>query len=579
MRNTLFTFILFIFTISPAFAQHTNIWGVTNEGGSGNAGVIFRYNYTTNKLDTVYNFIPYLSHWPVAALNFSGSQGKFYGTVTSGGNVNVSTGGIYSFDPLTYSFSLKVDFYPSGKGAFPQGRLFETRPGYFWSVSSGGGAYNYGTVFTYDAVNNTHTTRKSFSGSGDGYTPYDGPILAPNGKMYGITHQGVGTGGGVIYEIDTATYSYAIKHQFAYSTGNQPQGRLLLAADGNIYGATTSGGTYNGGTIFRYNYTTNVLTHLASFSDTTGKVCTGHLIQASDGHIYGVASNGGDSSGGTIFRYNISNNTLAKMASFNPVNTGGYGLGGLCEAPDGLLYGLTNMGGAFGKGTLYAFNITTATIVKKQDFSGANGAKPQFTDLMVATTNTQPQATLLQTRDTLCAGIRDTLVFNVADPDGDTMQTTITSSNNAIINAAATTISRISNTNQYQLIYTAAANTTGNVDLTFVFADGYGAVDSVVTTIYVKDCTPPSSAVAGTQLSKGFNLSPNPASDHMQLRLQDASEHIMMVRLTDALGRTTLITGSKSGHQALAIDALSRGPYVVQVITEKQLYEGRVILK
>ena len=71
---------------------------------------------------------------------------------------------------------------------------------------------------------------------------------------------------------------------------------LLQGADGNLYGAASSGGLYGGGTIFRIT-TGGTLTTLYNFcaqtNCTDGATPYGALVQAADGSFYGITTYGG----------------------------------------------------------------------------------------------------------------------------------------------------------------------------------------------------------------------------------------------------------------------------------------------
>ena len=76
---------------------------------------------------------------------------------------------------------------------------------------------------------------------------------------------------------------------------------LLLASDGNLYGMTSAGGAYNGGTVFRITPGGSE-TVLWSFGNgTDGASPYGSLIEGSDGNFYGMTNLGGLYARGTVF--------------------------------------------------------------------------------------------------------------------------------------------------------------------------------------------------------------------------------------------------------------------------------------
>ena len=101
-------------------------------------------------------------------------------------------------------------------------------------------------------------------------------------------------------------------HNFTFTDGNDPVG-LLEATDGKLYGVTSEGGNNNCifgcGTIFKTD-ASGVITTLHSFDGSDGSVATGGLVQGSDGALYGTTSNGGSSTHcqngcGTAFKLEV----------------------------------------------------------------------------------------------------------------------------------------------------------------------------------------------------------------------------------------------------------------------------------
>jgi uncharacterized repeat protein (TIGR03803 family) len=78
----------------------------------------------------------------------------------------------------------------------------------------------------------------------------------------------------------------------------------------------------------------------------------GDLLLASDGKIYGTCSN----LNGSIWRINKDGSGFERFDVFNGTN-GRVPLGGLVQAPDGLLYGTTSAGGAGNNGTIFRIDL------------------------------------------------------------------------------------------------------------------------------------------------------------------------------------------------------------------------------
>src|SRR5271166_6371340 len=138
---------------------------------------------------------------------------------------------------------------------------------------------------------------------------------------------------------------------------------LVQGLDGNLYGTTYSGGTYNVGTVFEVD-TAGALTTLYSFCS-TALPCTGGfapfagLVQAIDGDFYGTTALGGTNAVGAVFKITPTGalTWLYNFCSEPSCIDGSYPEGALIQAQDGNLFGTTRTGGTNGSGTV--FEITT----------------------------------------------------------------------------------------------------------------------------------------------------------------------------------------------------------------------------
>ena len=108
------------------------------------------------------------------------------------------------------------------------------------------------------------------------------------------------------------------------------------------------------------------LTLLSDFSSSpslAGAVGTlSGLIQATDGNLYGTAEDGGANGDGFIFRVTLSG-AVTVLYSFSASTDGGASPGphGVIQATDGNLYGITSQGGVDGDGTVYRLTLPAAS--------------------------------------------------------------------------------------------------------------------------------------------------------------------------------------------------------------------------
>jgi len=180
-----------------------------------------------------------------------------------------------------------------------------------------------------------------------------GLVLATDGNLYGTTFGGGLYGSGTVFRV-TPSGSLTKLHSFCAQSGCPdgafPQGNLIQATDGNLYGTTTQGGLGCAnvddacGTVFRMTLAgdfTTVYTFCLQAGCPDGEAPHGAIVQASDGNVYGVAG-GVSGSGGEIFRLTLAGDlTVPYTFCQQPGCPDGSGPTGLSTGPDGALYGAT----------------------------------------------------------------------------------------------------------------------------------------------------------------------------------------------------------------------------------------------
>ncbi len=174
------------------------LYGTTLSGGTANNGTLFEYNYTINSVQKKIDFTGLNGENPMSTLA-RGSDGKLYGTTNTGG-IN-DDGTIFAYDPLTDSLATLGDFSQTQTGRYPmQEQLLEYSPGIFYGVCSQGGSGNIGTIFQYDVAADTITRKYTFVQTGsNGWYPHGSLIPAPGGALYGMNWTGGTNGEGTIY--------------------------------------------------------------------------------------------------------------------------------------------------------------------------------------------------------------------------------------------------------------------------------------------------------------------------------------------------------------------------------------------
>ena len=298
------------------------------------------------------------------------AQFRLVGLTSTGG----TKGGGTAFSMLSNgtSFSVANAFSYNG-GRNPYAGLVEGTDGFFYGMMSEGGTSSDGTIFKMNA-SGTITVLKNLDYYVTGARPHGNLIQATDGNFYGLTYQGGRHGSGTIFKITSAGMLTVLRHLHSDTTGIYPQGDLVQATDGNLYGMTSRGGTNEYGTAFKIT-PGGTFTLLKSFDGTTGRYPYGGFLQGTDGAFYGMTSEGGANSYGTIFKM-TTGGTLTILKSLD--NTSGrYPYGSLTKGSDGAFYGMTNSGGTNGYGTIFRITSSGSFSVKKALDGAATGSYPE----------------------------------------------------------------------------------------------------------------------------------------------------------------------------------------------------------
>ena len=205
-----------------------------------------------------------------------------------------------------------------------------------------------------------------------------GVSIGPGSQLVITTSSGATNGYGGIYTIEPSAHTATLRHAFTLAEGSTPSGRLTLGADGKYYLLMFSGGSAECGTILQMD-TNWVVTKFKDLAPGSAYGChpVGTLLKTRDGVLYGMARSGGNFSVGTIFSLDMAGN-LTKRYNFVSNYTLGYSpIGSLVEAQDGHLYGVTYLGGTSGQGQLFRFSRLDEYTALHSFLGGSDGAFPQ----------------------------------------------------------------------------------------------------------------------------------------------------------------------------------------------------------
>jgi uncharacterized repeat protein (TIGR03803 family) len=238
----------------------------------------------------------------------------------------------------------------------PSSPLIQATDGTFYGVTLTGGAFDRGTVFRTTA-SGVVTVLHSFDGTTEGRSPQAVLVQANDGNFYGVTSSGGPFDGGTIFRM-TPAGGVAVVHAFgAPGDGYSPHAALVQASDGTLYGTTLEGGAFGFGTVFRVALDgTFTLLHWFSGGLTDGRFPSGALVEGADGYLYGTTEEGGLSyfhgqqlpnngvGRGTVFRVSPVGDVTI-VHSFRGGSQDASGPVGIVRAADGNFYGTSRSGG------------------------------------------------------------------------------------------------------------------------------------------------------------------------------------------------------------------------------------------
>jgi uncharacterized repeat protein (TIGR03803 family) len=352
--------------------QGTNgqLYGTTYNGGSNGLGTFFEIT-TSGTFTLLHSFTGTATDGasPTGGLTL-GTDGNFYGTTQMGGTslqgtvYKMTTAGTIT---VLHSFNSVFD------GSFPWGPPIEGTDGNFYGTASGGKGQD-GLVYKITTSSGAYSTIYTFVGT-TGVSPIAPPTQGTDGNLYIPVSLGGTSECGTIVKLTTAGVLQS-SYDFPCGAGGAfPIGPLVQASNGNFYSTTQDGGTEGEGTI--YQVTTSLgVTVLHSFGALfgDGEYPGAGLLLATDGNYYGSTAEGGSFDDGTLFNttvggiysdlYSFNNSAnLIQMAPLSPP----------VQNTSGVLYGVTEFGGTNNQGTIYSLNMGLGSFVNAPLFSGKEG--------------------------------------------------------------------------------------------------------------------------------------------------------------------------------------------------------------
>ena len=211
------------------------------------------------------------------------------------------------------------DFTPQQAGPYGEEGVVIDRAGNLYGTNPGGGDHGAGLAYRLSHVAGwlLDPLFSFFGGSGGG--PPFGVTVGPNGTLFGGAEGGIqncGSDGsqycGLAYNLTpqpvacrTALCAWNENAPYRFSSESDGSGVINVSASdqqGNLYGTTSTGGTYGAGTVFKLTPSGGGWTKTTLYSFTGGSDGTTptQVLAGHDGNLYGVA--GAMYSNGIVFQ-------------------------------------------------------------------------------------------------------------------------------------------------------------------------------------------------------------------------------------------------------------------------------------
>jgi len=295
-----------------------------------------------------------------------------YGTTLLGGQHD--NGSIFSINddgtgystPLLFSFDAST---ANNGGDQPFSSFLAVGSVLYGMASQGGhngGVPGDGDMFSFDTSSSTYTRLHSFNG-GAGFDPHGQLILDPNGQtFYGMTPVGGAANVGVVFSFNMAKNKYKVLHQFACSgsgapmciqknNGATPDHGTLVQSNSSLFGLTTFGGKYGNGTLFTMHTDGSHFKILQSFGKpgTNDGINPYGSLLLNGTTLYGTTRLGGSKGTGTVFRIDTDGTNYDRIWEFQGAPDASKPIDDVILV-DNTLYGMTEVGGECGNGTIFS---------------------------------------------------------------------------------------------------------------------------------------------------------------------------------------------------------------------------------
>lgn len=315
-------------------------------------------------------------------------QGSFYGTTSGGGAYDCGT--VYQISQSGGVFTRNVVYaFKPALGCGPLAPVTFGKDGNLYGTTARGGASDNGTVFELKPENGewVETVLYNFQGAPDAGVPCTKLVFDPEGHLYGTTIFGGTADTGSVFKLtpegEQWTESVIHSSNDPEAIGSTPLD-LALDADGSLIGFAQSGGPNQAGVIYRLSrqgdaWLFQIVYDFPNAGDPS--YLSGRPLPDASGNLYGSSQLGGSFGRGTFFKFDVSLGVLTVLHNFRGApNDGDRGRGPLSVDREGRIYGVTVYGGlsigGTGYGTVYRYTPSNGTYEHVYEFDRTTGRFP-----------------------------------------------------------------------------------------------------------------------------------------------------------------------------------------------------------
>ena len=528
----------------------------TAGGGSNYAGTIFQYTGGANTINQVYNFPVNANNTGPLSMTLTESPSrKLYGLNNLG---TFNAGNLFEYDYINNTYTVKWNF--TSNATNPHDALLLASNGLMYgiTITSGTQGAGFPAIFSYVPGSDTISIVKTLPGNANPFSS----LVQIGDNLLGLSFDDGTHGGGTIFQYNIPNNAYNILYDLPVHAS--PYGDILPIGGDTLYGLTNGDGLNSGGTIFKYIISSNIYSDLYDLPANANP--TGSLIRASDGQLYGLTYRDGQYNQGTLFKYTITDSVYSVLHDFGDGTDGRWPIGSLMQASDGMLYGLTNLGGggpSGGSGTIFRYNITTGNYTKEVRLNDTVGVQLYYGH-MTEFVDAAPVINGHLADTVVCEGTMVSFIVNYTGISV-TIQWQISidgGSNFNNINGA--------NSNIYTFTSSSSMN---NYKYRFICTNVLGADTSSRATLTVNSCN---SGIIDIN-SYDFSFSPDPTSGTFTMK--NNYPGTLKINIINLLGenlKTFIMSGTQ---QPFDISDLAAGIYEVEVSDEKQALRVMKVVK